>query len=75
MLLVGTQKNRLNETFFSTTTRVVSPVHVKAILFALESAYIKVLSVRSAKTTVYHVNSLLPTDFATLASQDGDLYQ
>ena len=41
----------------------MSPVCVKAVPFALESAYIKFLSIPSVTTTVYRVNSLLPTDF------------
>ena len=32
----------------------------------------KVLSIPSAEITAYRVNSLLPTDFVTLASEDGD---
>ena len=36
---------------------------------------IKVLSIPNAVITVYRVNSLVPTDFATLASQDGDSYR
>ena len=35
----------------------------------------KVLSIPSVEITIYRVNSLLPTDFATLASQEGDPYQ
>ena len=35
----------------------------------------KVLSIPSMEITVYCVNSLLPTDFATLASQDSNPYR
>ena len=35
----------------------------------------KVLLIPSAEITVYRVNSILPTDFATLAFQDGDPYR
>ena len=35
----------------------------------------KVLLIPSAEIAFYPVNSLLPTDLSTLASQDGDPYQ
>ena len=42
-------------------------------VFCPGQSIFKVLSIPSAELTVYRVNSLLPTDFAALASQYGPL--
>ena len=45
------------------------------LCYALDNACFKFYHIDRAERTAYRVNSLLPTDFATLASQDGNPYR